>query len=592
MPNVPKRTTSTGIDGDVDAADVTYTPGDVTDWDNDTDPGNVDGALDELADRADNSEALLNELLPPAAPSLNNVSRNIGTAGRLSFGPTDPTGPPGYTNHPTKDVGDLITTTYPEGGIISSFFSPRSGTLNDDVTADSSGAYPDNSFSPGDEGTLRLIINGTTEVSVDLSTAGSGVFDNGNITSFSLSAATPVQFPNGSDFNSRTYRTGTWVCNVSDLRDGYNTILIEHETGSGTSVVDTLVYIVDTNSTATNIQSTSWSNLITSGSKHLSGIEYHTDASATFSFSATGTYADTYVDGNAITYPNPINCSISSQAYPNPGANGYTASISNLGQSVSLNASRIITGLTSENGFSARVRLDRVVGTTVTSSYNDGFNLLIDTVSSDGTDLNNNFNDESRRIPSNANFDNDLSSTWDETISLVSATSGYSDGLQTINGGLYYPTLDFTAATDGPAGQPDYSSATGDRYYYGLFTDSVGSANFRLTLQGNTVQVISEASSFTTSQQIKISIKLPQGAGSGTGWLDITQAFVEGNFNDGDGAYAATFGSDQTINSTNWGLSVGTRNTANSYDKLYYRITAPSTFTGNLTRIGIEWAVT
>ncbi len=34
-----------------DAADLSYTPDDLTDWDGATDPGNIDGALDELADR-------------------------------------------------------------------------------------------------------------------------------------------------------------------------------------------------------------------------------------------------------------------------------------------------------------------------------------------------------------------------------------------------------------------------------------------------------------------------------------------------------------------------------------------------------------
>lgn len=39
-----------------DAADVTYTPGVLTDWDGDADPGNVDGALDQLAERVDDNE--------------------------------------------------------------------------------------------------------------------------------------------------------------------------------------------------------------------------------------------------------------------------------------------------------------------------------------------------------------------------------------------------------------------------------------------------------------------------------------------------------------------------------------------------------
>lgn len=46
-----------GGGGAVDAASVTYTPAVNTDWDSDTDPGNVDDALDQLAERVDDLEA-------------------------------------------------------------------------------------------------------------------------------------------------------------------------------------------------------------------------------------------------------------------------------------------------------------------------------------------------------------------------------------------------------------------------------------------------------------------------------------------------------------------------------------------------------
>jgi len=42
----------------VDAANITYTPTTATDWDGDADPGNVDDALDQLAERVDDVEAL------------------------------------------------------------------------------------------------------------------------------------------------------------------------------------------------------------------------------------------------------------------------------------------------------------------------------------------------------------------------------------------------------------------------------------------------------------------------------------------------------------------------------------------------------
>lgn len=45
-----------GAGGAVDAADVTYTPADVTDWNSSTDPGDVDNALDQLADRVKTNE--------------------------------------------------------------------------------------------------------------------------------------------------------------------------------------------------------------------------------------------------------------------------------------------------------------------------------------------------------------------------------------------------------------------------------------------------------------------------------------------------------------------------------------------------------
>lgn len=574
--------------GATDAAVVTYSPSDDTDWDGDVDPGNVDDALDELANRTDTAEGYLNELLPASSPSLDSISTDtVGVSARLSFGVSSST-PAFYTNHPTVDIGELLNITSPNRGIISDSTS-LSGTLNDDVVAEGAGSYPADSFGPGDDGTLSLIVNGSTEHSVDLSSFGSGASQNGNGSGFTLSASTPVEFPSGADFTSRQYRTGTWDVNSADMRFGYNTIQTSHATTAGTFFSEEYVYIIDDDSTATVINDLTWTGLSTGGSKSLSGIEYHTSASANLTADIANAYRKTYSDGNAISYPNPNNCTLSSQAYPTPSA--FTTSINNISQSASLNATRIITGLTTYDGFRARVRGTRPLLSTITTSYFEGFKLLIDTQSSTGTDLVNDFNDESRRLLSNANFDNDLTSAWDETISLISATSGYADGLQTINSGLYYPTLDFTLATDGPAGNPNYTTASSDRFYYGLFTNGTGSGNFRLTLSGSGVQVIAEATGFSTSAQIKISIKLPLNDVSGTGWLDITKAFVEGDFSDGDGCYAASFGSDKTINSTNWGVSVGTRNTANSFDKIYYRITAPDTFTGNLTEISIEWAV-
>lgn len=586
MPNVPRRI------NDFDAADITYLPQDIQDWLNSLDPGNVDDALDQLADRTSLAESLLNELLPASAPLLNSIStNNIGVSARLSFGPSASSNPAGYTNHPSLDVGDLFNNSSPNRGVISAT-QTLSGILSDNVVADPNGAFPNNSFGPGNQGSLNLIVNGSVVHSIDLSSFSSGSDLNSNGSGFVLSASTPVEFLNGSPFVNRQYRTGTWTVDPADLRNGYNTVQVEHDISSTTSVSQEYVYIVDDDTTNTVISDLQWTSLSVSGSKYLSGVEYHTSASAVFSADIANAYRKTYSDGNAVTY-NVTNCSIGSTSLPDPSSNGYTNFLNNFPRTASLNTARIITNLTSIDGFRARVNVSRPLLSTQTSSYLEGFKLLIDRASSSSNDLFNGFDDENYRITSNSDFDTNLSGNWDSSISLVSASPGYSDGLQVINSGLRYPSLNFTNSevTDGPSGNPDYSSATGERYFYGYFTDAVGAANFRLRLEGSGVQVINEDSSFSSSNQIKISIKLPNPTGNGTGWLDILKPFVEPNFADGDGCYAATFGSDTTINSSNWGLTVGTKNTANSFNKIYYRITAPDNFTGNLTRISITWAV-
>lgn len=56
---------TTGADVAVDAADVTYTPGTLADWDGSVDPGNQDNANDQLAERVADLEGLaIDELLP------------------------------------------------------------------------------------------------------------------------------------------------------------------------------------------------------------------------------------------------------------------------------------------------------------------------------------------------------------------------------------------------------------------------------------------------------------------------------------------------------------------------------------------------
>jgi len=66
---------------DVDAGDVAYTPGTATDWDSDADPGDLDDALDQLAERVDDLEGVGADVTGPGSSTDNAIVRWDGTGG-------------------------------------------------------------------------------------------------------------------------------------------------------------------------------------------------------------------------------------------------------------------------------------------------------------------------------------------------------------------------------------------------------------------------------------------------------------------------------------------------------------------------------
>jgi hypothetical protein len=242
-------------------------------------------------------------------------------------------------------------------------------------------------------------------------------------------------------------------------------------------------------------------------------------------------------------------------------------------------------------GFGVSTSTLRTVQSTITSSITSDYTLLIDNQSATSTDLINYFDDENYRFHAGSNFATNLSANWDSTESLVGMNVDYVNSLQTVNGAVYYPSIDFTTTNmpNAYSGSPNYTTATGTRYYYGYFTNGTVAANFRLRITG-TATLISEATSFTTnSAQVKISLRLP----SQTGWMDIKTSYIPGSWSDGDGCFSATYGSDTSIptGANGIGITFGTKNTASSFNKVYYRISAPQGWTGNLTSLQIEWGV-
>lgn len=107
-------------DGDYDASLVSYTPAVLTDWDSDTDPGDVDAALDQLAERVDDNETNISSNITGPGSSVDlGVPVFDGTGGDIladsgvrNYGKlaNDPTGS-GGPGDPAPASGDTYWNT-------------------------------------------------------------------------------------------------------------------------------------------------------------------------------------------------------------------------------------------------------------------------------------------------------------------------------------------------------------------------------------------------------------------------------------------------------------------------------------------------
>lgn len=560
------------------------------------------------------SLAALQALLPPAAPSLSDISVTSGNGqnGSLSFGPSNAIS--GYSDvdggldgSAAFDVNGFFN--YDSGGKrlgIYSASADRSGRLNDDVTSPAGGNYPNNSFdvtNAAGEGTLEIYVNSLTTPthSVDLESFASGDTNPGG-TGFVLNASDFVEFDNGNDFTGLKYRTGTWRVDTADMRNGWNYVWVRHVIGGANRDTNYWEWVVDADVTATAYSSLSLSGLSMTGNVDLSGVKYHTGGDAIFNATVDKHHMNTF-SKILWQFPTTTDCSVDTPGGHNSddiAAPDWEDQTQVIAANVDINGDgdKRILG----TDISVSVRAQRTVQSEGTSSTTSGgWQLLLDNNGSNATAATlEDFNGEDYRLHSGSDFqDLTLVPNWVSTNSLVGASADYNDGLQITEGRLVYPGEglidDYSAVTDGPAGNPDYSSASGERYYYRAFTKaSGGSALFSMNFDGS-FAVISESDVFTpSSNQVKISIKMPNGADggtydattTGTGWLDCNENFATNQWDDGDGCLDASVGSGPGTGA--WGLSVGTKNVINTNGNVWLRITMPANGTASITNL--QWS--
>ena len=566
---------------------------------------------DTVEDAFDKVETLLEFLVPPKAPELSDWDAvlNGDVSGKLSFDTANPIG--GYT--PADGVGvsspvsvdGLWSISGKRLGIHEDNTEQITGVLNPQVTADPNGAYPADTFGDADKGNLNMYVNDVLVDMLNLESSSSAI----SSSNIDVSAHIFSKFSNGNDFENFVNRTGTWSLSISDINitNGYNYVELVHDLGTELRQLDKFEFVIDADTTPTSFTGESLNTLSMSGSNKLSGVSYHTGGTASYDIVVENMYRNTYYAGSdAITHAGNSNSygillSASQEALANNSGNeaqdvnivGKTATITSSGR-------RILNGSISLNT-TARRTVQGNSNTTLSQPANTIDGLLLDNFvsSPSSTLISESFDDEDKRLTSNLNYDivGDITTgVWDSEQSINDGSVGHTDGLQVIDGKLVYPgnvgslPSDFRTSAianadifnDGGVGGTgrDYSTLSGDRTYYRYFRQvSPTTANFIINISGSGGTFVSKSTGLT-GNNIHLEMKAP----TETGWLDCYNDFATGQFGDGDGARSATDGAGRAFN-TDWGLTIGTKSTANTSGYIVIKITVSDSFTGEFTGI-------
>jgi len=578
-----------GVIGIGAAEDGSYTDGLFGDFTQNT---NIGTAVDRFNE-------VLKALAPSPAPALTTANSSVGSlSGKLSFDATHSIA--GVTAVPAQLINSAFNVSGNVRGIINTS-TAVTATLAQNVVPSyaNSRPYPNYAFGDADQGKLHLEVNGTVVQTTDLTTFGSGSSVNGNGSGFTLSAPTSVKFDNGNALDLFKYRTGTVNISAAAMVPGYNVVRVRHEYATGLyRDTNSTTWVVDNDVTATSYADATLDNLSMTGSKYLSGVRYHTGGGANYGITIKNAYKNTYsASASAISF-NGTNCTASALSLANMSV--YTDDVTLSGRAVTVNATRLLN-----NAISISTSTLRTVQSTITSSASSISGLLTDTVSDDATATNETFNGEGYRIHSGvvltdvaygAGGGASSSYTWDSAQNLIDGSATHNTGLLISNGELTYPTNtthigtisngDFSVAANGYAANANYSLASGNRTYLRYFYTATAKSNFKLAVTATGTTFVSVATG-ASGNNLTMEILAPNttvNAGGAVVWKD---GVVAHSGNDTDvGCYAGTFGNTQP---TNWGMTLGAKNTSTSGKVIVVKVTASSGWTGKISSIALTW---
>ena len=566
----------------------------------------------EIGTPIDRYNKLFLSLVPPSAPDLTDWSGSkAGTLanGNLSFDDSNPIGGQSYVganNSPTPvNVDGLWSAGGKRIAIAPANGSDLSGVLNDQVVAHDgtpTPAYAANMFGNTDNGTLKLYVNGTLVSTLDL-TSSTGAIDTtsgSSVSGFSVSAQVSSKFPMGDNFDMYQNRTGTWLVVDDDpnLVQGYNYVHVVREYDTTVITLSRFEFVIDDNIVSTAYGGLVLDNLSMTGSKKISGVDYHTNGAALYDINIDNAYRNTYsASASAVSFSSNTNsygtvCSAPDEGFPICGGDELQQhSVVNKVVTIKTSGMRLIN-----ESMTVTTSVQRTVQGSSSSGSTSILGILLDNCT-DGSGVvgTETFDAEVYRLTSNYSYDifSDITNgAWDGQYSIKDGGAGYNDGMQIIDDKLVYPNYDFRTSNiisgstfnDGGVGGTarNYLSLSGSRTYYRYFRQlSPTTANFIVNIAGSGGTFVATEISLT-GNNIHVEMKGP----TQTGWMDCYKDFQTGQWSDGNGARNATAGAGRAFG-TNWGLTIGTKNTANTSGYMVIRITVGANFTGEFT--GIVW---
>ena len=552
---------------------------------------------------------------PAAAVDRINHTNTNGIATKLTFttqgdapaGYTDVTSTGSFTSPPEMNDQYTVATSGEDFRLgVYNGTQEITGVVNFHVVEElktSEVNYSNNAFGNAESGSLKLIVNGTTMHTLNLTASGAGNPNTGSASDvnidgtgfFDISITASATDQNGSKYNIFQHRTAKYVIDPEDQRKGWNIAKVEHQYGSTNYVTNFVQWFNDTDASS---QAMAVSNQAVSftgnGSKYLSGVQYFRSASLVYNADVSNVYKFTYPTGNVVTFNRTSNINaISAQALPATDGSNLFNKLLQLTGSTDTNDDTML-----DNSTTISIDLDHPLKTNLSTTGSvTTSGILIYNVDTANSNLVENFDLEDFRI-TNQNYEDqgdvtDGVSIWNSQHHMTSSgATGHTDGLIMYNGALRSPLQganggNFSTLTNGPASNPNYSGVTGTRKFFRKIQNTSGAVVRDLKITSTKSSRINNST--LTTNNTKFFIKVPES----TAWLNISQDFVYGNvLVDNDGAL---------INGASDNSNTGTSNSGNSVHCISFgtasipingyaviRIDADESWTGNFDTLQFQ----